>query len=1658
MVFEKYYYRDGKKYGPYLYENKRVGDKIITSYLGKKEDFDRKKHLKLLLFLLIPLILIAAFFVAYSTHEVAFHEVYNTITGNIVSGDISESSVGDSSGASESSDETASSEESVDLNSDSPQQTPSEEPQSETTPPVEESVPVVDEIVPVEEPVEVEPVVVEENSSSEEPVVEEIENVSLSDNLNETDGEVELNETVANESLQNLSEVDETNEEIIENESLNEPISNEPLQNSSESGGLVGLQNFSENETLFNQTIFNESIENVTISNSTSNLTQRIVTKQYSAVIGKPVRWEKKIEFEVSGNESVRNEMNINLPNSAGDISVTKIDAQSGEERDITTEADISGEKQIEEKKVAVSITGNVVAENIGTNEFILKLFNSIANFFNSLFRLTGKVIGGTPSENVSVAITEIVNNNDAIVVEYFTEAPYSEERVLSSGSKEVKVIGPDSPPYGNIMAYSNIEGDISAEKIKLYWYATPEDAITYGYINGTLETSEESLFNESPVNTSIDIIESPEEIIDNTSLAPVVENQTSQEVISPPKKEEKQLEKENKTEDKAQEKEKKSLLTGKVIGDLNGGNLSGEKIKVEVDFVAKDLDSDGFVESIEWIVPHLSNQTYEIVILATSAAHLDSSRNFVSDIFDYIKAQDGNWSEPINNSEYVRVGFERNLTSRNDITLYARANEISEIEVYEKDGSEVIARFENVSEEKVYKVYLNDLVGSQDIFDLKVLGSVEFDWIVDPICVTAPDNESYTVCTYTSNGTFTPPTGVTNVSVLVVAGGGAGGGADAGGGGGGAGGLVYNNSYSINSSSLSVIIGSGGIGNLAGETGTPGGNGQNSSFGTLFAVGGGGGATRNAGGLGGTAGQNGGSGGGGSPGWGSKDNFGGNGTSGQGNNGGQGGTNKNGWGSGGGGGAGANGFFAINGNGGNGGDGTAYSINGTSAYYAGGGGGSTSIYPGYTEGVGGQGGGGAGGSPGVSGLNNSGGGGGGSRHPYAGANGGSGIVIVRYLITQSDTSPNITSVILTSTNFTLNDTNQNLTGSATATDVDNHNISLAYNWYKNDSLNATTLITEGLVSYWPLNNDTLDYWGNNNGTNNGATPTTGKVGNARSFDGSENDINVANSPSISDYSGGVSICLWFNTNSVDVAQSQFGQNGPGFLNFWMSAGVGSTNLRFETNTSQSFNSNLAIYPGTWYFACGIYDTSISDNRAKLYLNGILDNQANLTFDTSRTSPISIGGYDATNYPFNGLIDEVQIFNRSLSASEVSQLYYGSAYGGHTMNASQTTGGDVWKLGAKGGDYIGWSGETNSSSLTILPNTAPNTTLVILNSSAGTNYTNENLQCYANITDNEGGNVSANYTWYKNGVVNLSGQSSLFAQGTLSLVSTLVSGNTTKGENWTCSVLAYDSLLYEDDWNNATQLTILNSLPTVTLTSPANSSLNTNRTPTFQWSASDADGDSLTYDINITAYTTSGDNYVSGDDRYAGSLANTNYTLATDFKYLYDNGYYYKWQVKASDGEYGNWSDYRIINISAIVSLNLLNRTVDFGFKNVSYNLVYEDDTTDDSPTPILIENDGNSKSNVTISSAQLFISLPNASDSYQFKVDNATGFEGAFNWLRSLFNWTNVPITGNLIAISELNYTGANRAEVDLAIHVPTNEPPGERRANITFAASLAE
>ena len=241
-----------------------------------------------------------------------------------------------------------------------------------------------------------------------------------------------------------------------------------------------------------------------------------------------------------------------------------------------------------------------------------------------------------------------------------------------------------------------------------------------------------------------------------------------------------------------------------------------------------------------------------------------------------------------------------------------------------------------------------------------------------------------YKVHTFTANGTFTiANTGygvnVSRVESLIIGGGGGGGVS-----GGGAGGHLHTTVHKLFGATHAVVVGAGGPNKNNSSFTKIYSNGEDSTFGGLTAIGGGGSvwseSPGNSGGSGGGGGYNGGVG----------NRQAGTGTAGQGNDGGHGGHSG---GSGGGGGAGAVGVASTASSGGNGGAGLSNSITGTAVIRAGGGGGGSS----GTDGIGGSGGGGnADAGAAGPGAANTGSGGGGAYNSGAGV-GGSGIVIIRY-------------------------------------------------------------------------------------------------------------------------------------------------------------------------------------------------------------------------------------------------------------------------------------------------------------------------------------------------------------------------------------------------------------------------------------------------------------------------------------------------------------------------------------------------------------------------------------------------------------------------------------------------------------------------------------
>lgn len=218
----------------------------------------------------------------------------------------------------------------------------------------------------------------------------------------------------------------------------------------------------------------------------------------------------------------------------------------------------------------------------------------------------------------------------------------------------------------------------------------------------------------------------------------------------------------------------------------------------------------------------------------------------------------------------------------------------------------------------------------------------------------------------------------------------------------------------------------------------------------------------------------------------------------------------------------------------------------------------------------------------------------------------------------------------------------------------------------------AASICPNGAVSYWNLNEQsgttTKDSWNGNDGTvMNGESWVPGKVNNGHEF-----------------FGHGLTILGWFKADDFDVNDGRIITKATGTGtddHYWMlgTRGVGGQGaspyrMRFRVSLGGSTEklidgggsgslpdtvggTNVDLAANTWYFAAAVYDGS----TMKIYLDGVLIASADQTGtrDTNTAqvwmgdNPISVD----VNRPFDGIIDEVAVFSRALSGSEITALY-----------------------------------------------------------------------------------------------------------------------------------------------------------------------------------------------------------------------------------------------------------------------------------------------------------------------------------------------------------------------------------------------------------------
>jgi hypothetical protein len=307
-------------------------------------------------------------------------------------------------------------------------------------------------------------------------------------------------------------------------------------------------------------------------------------------------------------------------------------------------------------------------------------------------------------------------------------------------------------------------------------------------------------------------------------------------------------------------------------------------------------------------------------------------------------------------------------------------------------------------------------------------------------------------------------------------------------------------------------------------------------------------------------------------------------------------------------------------------------------------------------------------------------------------------------------------SVLLTSLNPSTNSTMHNLTSSVSV--VNDESYSYVYNYYKNDTLNRTTLLTEGLVAYYPFDNNFKDYFSTYDGNGVGVSSV-----NSSGLKEGSLYLNGTNSLSFTDKvvpnGQGVTFSAWIKSPDLGTYRTILFNGGVSSLTSgYLLRMEQDGKILFSSSKSTSGQGTFSVFSTTanydndqWHHVVATWDGSKTTNASKIYMDNILVGQTtalNVSSDFNISYNLSVG-YGVAGQNFTGLIDELTIYNKSLSASEISEIYLADLEG-KNVSSRYLTANDVWKLQVEALNSTSSLGKMNSSTITINEATALNLT------------------------------------------------------------------------------------------------------------------------------------------------------------------------------------------------------------------------------------------------------------------------------------------------------------------------------------------------------------
>ncbi|MGD0557188.1 MAG: LamG-like jellyroll fold domain-containing protein, partial [Streptosporangiaceae bacterium] len=280
-----------------------------------------------------------------------------------------------------------------------------------------------------------------------------------------------------------------------------------------------------------------------------------------------------------------------------------------------------------------------------------------------------------------------------------------------------------------------------------------------------------------------------------------------------------------------------------------------------------------------------------------------------------------------------------------------------------------------------------------------------------------------------------------------------------------------------------------------------------------------------------------------------------------------------------------------------------------------------------------------------------------------------------------------------TSVSYTPDD--QEATVTQSGTDGDTRTTSYTYDPAGN--MTSESVQSDGSghpTGWWKLNQSSGSTVTDSSGTGNTAAATgVTWSGGAASLSGTSGQGITTNGP-VLDTTDSFSVSAWVELPSTPSANTAVvTQAGSNTASFWLLYSASKGEWEFDTHSADS--TSATVYPaygslpsgtsltGTWTHLVGVYNATTETET--LYIDGTDAGSTSGVSIFSATGPLQIGeglyGGSEGSY-LDGSVDNVQVYPRALSASDVTKLYDAGRTGGTT--ASSTADTTTWTLDERG--------------------------------------------------------------------------------------------------------------------------------------------------------------------------------------------------------------------------------------------------------------------------------------------------------------------------------------------------------------------------------------